>query len=371
MRTELKIGVTVVLVVSVMVLVYFVFFANRGETPPQPKQLSVRESNHSAPAPSRATPGRGRSTTPPGPLAATPPGPRTPTTGPVATRPAPETIAETDVRPPRPPADSTVISRTEPPLPPVGLPPARTEPPARPEPSGFTPTPIFPAGGRIETITPPAPVDDRSALSPVRPGTVEANAARRAAAGTLVRKADGKDYYTVQDGDKGYWGIAARPGVYGDGRKWDLIQKANPGAEPSRLRVGQELVIPPLPAGAGATTRPVPIALTPSTRPAGSSMYTVKQGDSLATIAKARYGTEAVWHEIAKANPSADPAHLRIGQELVLPSAEDVRRAAGLPAVSTTAPASPTSRPALARTTPTPPVRTTSTPPVRTTTGWD
>jgi nucleoid-associated protein YgaU len=235
-------------------------------------------------------------------------------------------------------------------------------------------------------------VDDRTSpvLSTVRPGTAEANVAHPAAAtGTgLVRKADGKDYYTVQKDDKGYWGIAAKPFVYGDGRKWDLIQKANPGVEPSKLRAGQELVIPSAPVAAAgtSTTRPA-VALTSATRPAGSSAYSVKQNDSLASIAKAKYGVEALWHEIAKANPSVDPAHLRIGQELVLPSAEDARRAAGMSAVATTGPAvaplsvspaapvAPTSRPALARhTSPTPApdrTRTTATPPARTTGGWD
>jgi nucleoid-associated protein YgaU len=251
-------------------------------------------------------------------------------------------------------------------------------PPVRPEPSGFTPTPIYPAGpGRVETTAPP--VDDRAVLGPVRAGSIEAGpvggAVRPAVAGTpaapaglLVRKADGKDYYTVQPGDKGYWGIAAKTGIYGEGSKWDLIQKANPGVDPSRLRPGQELVIPPAPAAAGPTTRPV--ALTSTTRPANSTSYKVKQGDTLETIARAQYGNGALWSEIAKANPGVEPNRLRIGQELVLPSAEDARRAAGLPAAGTT---TPTTRPALARTSsPTPSaVRSPTSPPARVPGGWD
>src|SRR5574341_73387 len=54
--------------------------------------------------------------------------------------------------------------------------------------------------------------------------------------------------YTVQPGDT--LSKIART-VYGDGRKYPLIQKANNLSDPSKIRVGQVLVIPPL-AGAPA-----------------------------------------------------------------------------------------------------------------------
>ncbi|MFP3938643.1 MAG: LysM peptidoglycan-binding domain-containing protein [Phycisphaerae bacterium] len=49
--------------------------------------------------------------------------------------------------------------------------------------------------------------------------------------------------YTVQEGDKGFWGVAQD--VYGDGTLWTLIQKANPGVDSGSLKPGQTLVIPP------------------------------------------------------------------------------------------------------------------------------
>lgn len=52
---------------------------------------------------------------------------------------------------------------------------------------------------------------------------------------------------------------------------------------------------------------------------ATSQTYTVKAGDSLASIAVAIYGSESYWDEIAKANPRVDPARLRVGQTLKLP----------------------------------------------------
>jgi nucleoid-associated protein YgaU len=393
MRTELKIGVTVVLVISVMVLVYFVFFANRpdqGKRPPEP--IGIR-----APEPSRAVPAR---STPARPAPATPPAvSMVPRPAPLAvstTRPA-DTIAEAGLHASRSPADSAVDVRATRATELAALSPAtpRAGEPNRAghvEPVGFTPTPVYAAAppARVETVA-PAPVDDRAYISPIRPSMIESNAVRPAAvvpspvatppgpavsplpvvlpvspvAGTppatattttgLIRKADGKDYYTVQKDDKGYWGIAAKSFVYGDGSKWDLIRKANPGADPQKLRPGQELVIPPL--AGGATTRPatVTVALTPATRPAGSATYTVKANDSLASIAKAHYNNEALWEAIAKANPGVDPKRLKIGQDLVIPSADDARRLAGLPPTATAA-TMPATRPALARhSAPTPP----------------
>ncbi len=47
--------------------------------------------------------------------------------------------------------------------------------------------------------------------------------------------------YVVQKGDT-LWSIAKR--VYNDGRRWRDIQSANPGVQPSRLRVGQQILLP-------------------------------------------------------------------------------------------------------------------------------
>lgn len=66
--------------------------------------------------------------------------------------------------------------------------------------------------------------------------------------------------YTVQSGDT-LSKIAAR--VYGDGRKYPLIQKANAITDPSRIHVGQVLVIPPL---AGVSPAP-PAPSTPAPAP--------------------------------------------------------------------------------------------------------
>ncbi len=48
--------------------------------------------------------------------------------------------------------------------------------------------------------------------------------------------------YTVQKGDT-LWSISLR--FLGDGKRWREIVEANPGLEPSKLRIGQVIILPP------------------------------------------------------------------------------------------------------------------------------
>lgn len=47
--------------------------------------------------------------------------------------------------------------------------------------------------------------------------------------------------YTVRRGDT-LWSIAQR--TYGDGQRWREIIAANPGLDPTKLRIGQQIVVP-------------------------------------------------------------------------------------------------------------------------------
>jgi nucleoid-associated protein YgaU len=67
-------------------------------------------------------------------------------------------------------------------------------------------------------------------------------------------------------------------------------------------------------------TAPVqPRTVTPPPTATGRT-YTIRSGDTLSTIAEDEYGSQQHWFEIAQANPTVDPAKLRIGQVIRLPA---------------------------------------------------
>jgi len=62
----------------------------------------------------------------------------------------------------------------------------------------------------------------------------------------------------------------------------------------------------------------------PTTRAnAGHGVHTVKDGDSLPSIAYDAYGDATTWRAIADANGIENPLHLRRGRALSLPRLED------------------------------------------------
>jgi len=106
--------------------------------------------------------------------------------------------------------------------------------------------------------------------------------------------------YTVADGDN-LWGVA---------RHYDVtvgaLTEANPGIDPVRLRIGQQLRVP-----ATGGHQPAQVAATPTT-----AAYTVADGDNFWSIAH-RLGVDVA--ELRRANAGLDPLRLHPGQVLSLP----------------------------------------------------
>lgn len=105
--------------------------------------------------------------------------------------------------------------------------------------------------------------------------------------------------YVIQSGDT-FYKLAQRYGT-----TVDRIIAANPGVDPSRLRIGQVICIP--------TTEP------PMQCPPGTRSYRVQAGDSLYLIAR-RFNV--TMEAIIEANPNVDfDAPLAIGMILCIPGA--------------------------------------------------
>jgi nucleoid-associated protein YgaU len=98
---------------------------------------------------------------------------------------------------------------------------------------------------------------------------------------------------------------------YGTSKKWKLIQDANAGLDPSRLKEGQNITIPAAEAGAQPAVA--------SNGKAEGSTYIIRSGDSYYSIAKSQLGSHGRWREIEQLNgiPSEE---LHVGQKIKLPS---------------------------------------------------
>jgi len=138
--------------------------------------------------------------------------------------------------------------------------------------------------------------------------------------------------YVVVKGDT-FAKIAKKNGV-----SVKAIQAANPGIEPTKLKVGQKLSIPASAGGASAMTGgPV----STGSGVAGET-YTVKSGDSLTKIAKA-HGTTI---KAIRAENKLTTDHIKVGQKLKIPA----RAEAAAPVIAPAPMPSPDTAPAPAGT---------------------
>jgi LysM repeat protein len=108
--------------------------------------------------------------------------------------------------------------------------------------------------------------------------------------------------YTVEAGDT-FSSIGKKLGV-----SWKAIQNANPNIEPTKLRIGQKIVIPP-------ATTVLPGPTTPPTTESGELLYEVKSGDTLSGIAR-RHGTTV--NALRAANGLVTD-RIIVGQKLKIP----------------------------------------------------
>ncbi len=133
--------------------------------------------------------------------------------------------------------------------------------------------------------------------------------------------------YTVASGDS-LWKISQK--VFGDGRYHTEIAAANPGLNPSRLKVGQEIKLPDRTKLPSANSSSEAVSTAASSTPNATKsvsidparQYRVASGDSLHRIARKLYGNSAMADEIYQLNQQligADPAKIKVGMILQVP----------------------------------------------------
>lgn len=133
--------------------------------------------------------------------------------------------------------------------------------------------------------------------------------------------------YRVQSGDS-FESIART--VLGDVSRRAELERLNPTIKPTRMQVGQEIVLPTKasePAVAvqpkeGAANKGEPKTGTEAAvkvAPSGERTYVIAKGDTFGRIAQLQLGSSKRIDELRELNPDVDPTRLRIGQRIRLP----------------------------------------------------
>ena len=350
MRTEVKIGMVILLVVVGATGIFFMY--NRGDSNvasvvPLNKQAAseVTPAADAQPAPKtppstpqrptpRATPPREQRESRYTPPAADSDAVRAlrERAAQAAERPRPEVTRPQPTPPttPGPTSAPVVVPRREEPPTPTPEPAAETPTPGPAATPDRTPAPrATPDSGRqVATTQPSAPSADRERPTTPPPGVdvppprqPERTPTPPPAANRTIQTQ--RRQHTVAR-DESLWGIAQH--YYGNGALWPRIKAANPGLDEKKLKIGAVLVIPPGDESTPPATRErlsgerTPAARTgqPPTRP---HTYVVEINDSLTSIAERILGNGRRWREIYELNRDriANPDILPVGTELRLP----------------------------------------------------
>ncbi len=121
--------------------------------------------------------------------------------------------------------------------------------------------------------------------------------------------------YRVRENDT-FSKIARREYGSADHAKW--LMQANALSDPTKLRIGDVLVLPPLPAPGAVPVKVPPAASKPVATEARS--YVVQKNDTLGQISQRLYGSSRHADLLMKANGLKRPEDLRAGQTLTVPA---------------------------------------------------
>jgi len=174
------------------------------------------------------------------------------------------------------------------------------------------------------TQLPPVPVKTADATSK-QPAASPEHASRAVPLTATHEVVAAIERHRVQSGDT-LAGLAVE--YYGSERYTQFLIDANKQlANPNHLKIGDMVNIPPAPrptaAATPASTSASPGSGTTRTGSAGQRTYTVQSGDSFYAIARDQLGDANRWKELFELNRGVvggEPTALRVGQVLVLPN---------------------------------------------------
>jgi LysM repeat protein len=198
-------------------------------------------------------------------------------------------------------------------------------PPPAPEPVvSMTDTNLSPA--MVSTSAPPTTVSNIAPTVPYTPPVAP-----------VVPEATGSEYVVVK-GDtlskiKTKFGVTLK-----------ALEAANPGVQPTKLKVGQKLTIP---AGGSAAPAATGGSASPDMTASSGQIYVVKSHDTMSKIATS-HGVSL--KDLKAANPNVDPSHIKVGQKLKIPAKAEAAAPAPAPAMTPVAPVTPVTAPAPAGT---------------------
>lgn len=241
---------------------------------------------------------------------------------------ASNSVMERPTSPPVSPSVPGAAMAERPSTPTTGLPVGLTGIPAAPQlnPPGSRPntglTPLSNTPSNSMT-SPASPNAVPSVTSTLPPGIKTVTAPKTDTANKGIGATDAAvDTHKVQVGDS-LSSLAQT--YYGDSKYAKVLADANPRlSDPSQLKVGTVVSIPPLPADAGSKiSNGSALAGKPGEKSVdGKRTYTVKAGDSFYSIAKTQLGNASRWKELLALNNATvkgDPTALQPGQRIVLP----------------------------------------------------
>ncbi len=136
---------------------------------------------------------------------------------------------------------------------------------------------------------------------------------------TLTLSAPHGNIYIVRKNDT-LASISRR--IYGSERMIHALERANPGLDPRRMRIGQRIRLPHhgRTAMTGTSHRVRHHTYASSSR--GGRTYVVRAGEDLSGIARRFYGNPGLWRRIYNANRriiGSSPNKLRAGERIVIP----------------------------------------------------